>query len=667
MSGPIPAMLAALVAAPAAADCSHLPVPSAAVALANDNRAPAGTMVDGELTVRLVVRLAAWYPDGPEGCGIDVLAFEEEGGAARIPGPLIRVPAGTRISVVVRNTSDHALLVRGLQDRPAERLDSTLIAGGDTHVFDFQATTPGSYFYWARELGSAPLGSGDDGQLAGALVVDPPNGIPPPDRILVLTRWNPPGHLPLGHLPESDPAARRFEINVINGLSWPNTERLTYTTADTVRLRVINAAGDAHVMHLHGFHYRVTSRGDNGRDVLFPTGEGPLLVSEILTPGTTMAIEWVPTRPGNWIFHCHLQRHMSAGQRLERVPGARGAEHGVHQGASGHEMAGLILGITVDAAPEYVAGDDDPRHSLRLFANARDGVFGERPGYGFVVQEGIREPAPDSVRIPGSPLLLRQGEPTEIVVHNRIGKPLSVHWHGLEIESYFDGVAGWSGHPGRLAPPIAPGDSFTVRITPPRAGTFIYHVHGGGPLDLTSGLYGAFIVLDANAPRSLPESDRIFILSRLPGNDTATVVNGTRHPPPVDVRAGETYRFRIIGIMPQEGDFVTLRDPAGIASWELMARDGVEGSTARLPGVSAGMTMDFGLTASAAGALMLEIETLDLVGQRLGRPIRIPVRVRDEARPWASPASFPVPRSRSPAPGQGLRLLSLPPIGVDLR
>jgi hypothetical protein len=56
----------------------------------------------------------------------------------------------------------------------------------------------------------------DDGQLAGALIVDPPDGAPP-DRILVLTRWSPPGHLPLGQLPESDPSARRFELNVING------------------------------------------------------------------------------------------------------------------------------------------------------------------------------------------------------------------------------------------------------------------------------------------------------------------------------------------------------------------------------------------------------------------------------------------------------------------
>ena len=38
-------------------------------------------------------------------------------------------------------------------------------------------------------------------------------------------------------------------------------------------------------------------------------------------------------------------------------------------------------------------------------------------------------------------------------------------------------MPGFSGAAGHLAPVIAPGDSFEVRFTPPRAGTFIYHTH----------------------------------------------------------------------------------------------------------------------------------------------------------------------------------------------
>ncbi len=60
---------------------------------------------------------------------------------------------------------------------------------------------------------------------------------------------------------------------------------------------------------------------------------------------------------------------------------------------------------------------------------------------------------------------------------NRSHEPTQVHWHGLEIESYFDGVAGVGGYPNRLTPAILPNDSFEMRITPPRAGSFMYHTH----------------------------------------------------------------------------------------------------------------------------------------------------------------------------------------------
>jgi hypothetical protein len=68
-------------------------------------------------------------------------------------------------------------------------------------------------------------------------------------------------------------------------------------------------------------------------------------------------------------------------------------------------------------------------------------------------------------------LVLTRGEPTSIVVVNRSGAPTAVHWHGIELDSYFDGVVGWGGVPGRTTPAIRPGRSFEVRVTPPRAGS----------------------------------------------------------------------------------------------------------------------------------------------------------------------------------------------------
>src|SRR5215212_81067 len=71
------------------ADCRHLPTTSARAAMPNDNRARAGVLRNGVLTVHLVARVAAWRPEGSTGCALTVHAFAEEGRPAQIPGPLL--------------------------------------------------------------------------------------------------------------------------------------------------------------------------------------------------------------------------------------------------------------------------------------------------------------------------------------------------------------------------------------------------------------------------------------------------------------------------------------------------------------------------------------------------------------------------------------------------
>src|SRR5690606_37846533 len=148
---------------------------------------------------------------------------------------------------------------------------------------------------------------------------------------------------------------------------------------------------------------------------------------------------------------------------------------------------------------------------LDLHIGMRPDVFDGEPAYGFVLQESPRPPAPDSVHLPGRPLVLHRGEPTEVVVHNNADVALGVHWHGLELESWADGVPGWSGGPGDVRPAVAPGDSFAVRMTPPRSGTFMYHVHSEPGHQLAQGLYGPFLVLEPGATWDR-ERDRIFLL-----------------------------------------------------------------------------------------------------------------------------------------------------------
>ena len=118
-----------------------------------------------------------------------------------------------------------------------------------------------------------------------------------------------------------------------------------------------------------------------------------------------------------------------------------------------------------------------------------------------------------NLTVPGPPLVLERGRPVEITIINQLHESTTVHWHGMELESYYDGVAGWGARGSEVTPAIEPGRSFRARFTPPRAGTFMYHTHLNDEEQLPAGLYGPLIVLE---PRTLfdPSHDCVLMLSR---------------------------------------------------------------------------------------------------------------------------------------------------------
>jgi FtsP/CotA-like multicopper oxidase with cupredoxin domain len=357
-----------------------------------------------------------------------------------------------------------------------------------------------------------------------------------------------------------------------------------------------------------------------------------------MLPGETMGMSWVPERPGNWLFHCHFSFHVSHHLVLPRDPPGAGA-HAAHDGAAApHAMAGLVLGIQVrpaPGAPAAAAAAGAPRE-IRLLAQTAPARFGKIAGMGYVVQEGSAAPARDSIQLPGPLLVLRRGEPVRITLVNHLRESTAVHWHGIELESFPDGVPGWSGAPGRIMPPIAPGDSFAAEFVPPRSGTFIYHTHSNEQLQLGSGLYGPLLVVDPDRPYD-PELDRVFVVGGAGPSDSLPhfdfqspgVVNGSATPPPVELRAGTTYRLRFININPDWRVIFSLMSDSALASWRPVAKDGADlaasqrGERPAYLLTGPGETADFEFTPPAAGELRLEVKT-QLSGWII--PIRITVR-----------------------------------------
>ncbi|CAN5344350.1 hypothetical protein BH18GEM1_BH18GEM1_11600 [soil metagenome] len=584
--------------------------------LANGNRGLAGTLREGVLTVRLEVRTGRWFPEADDGPSLVVQAFGEEGGPLQIPGPLLRVPEGSMFHATIRNTIEGSTLtLHGFHTRPGSPGDTIQVAPGATREVRFQAGAPGTYFYWGTTTGRPLLGREDaDSQLAGALIVDPAGApVPPDERTFVLGIWFQPADSS-GPEPQEE-----REIMVINGRSWPHTERLTFTVGDSVRWRWINPTAAPHPMHLHGFYYRVDSRGSWASDRVYGSDEQRLVATELMLPGSTMAVRWVPERPGNWVFHCHFAFHVSDALILplvaEATHGHKPVPGGSTGGAAPHPMAGLVLGLHVLPAPGSTSSAPaaSPRE-LRLLAQSAPNRYGAAPGYAFLLHEAGPMPAADSIPVPSSTLVLRRDEPVRITIVNRLSQPTAVHWHGIELESFPDGVPGWSGSPGRILPAIAPGDSFAAEFTPPRAGTFIYHSHSNELEQINSGLFGALIVVDEDHPFE-PAIDRLVMAGGGGPDELQGTVNGHRDPPPIDLEVGQTYRFRLININVDWAVMFSLVSDGAFAEWRAVAKDGAD-----LPPSQAivrpahlltgpGETADFEFTPSAPGDLRLEVKT----------------------------------------------------------
>jgi FtsP/CotA-like multicopper oxidase with cupredoxin domain len=186
----------------------------------------------------------------------------------------------------------------------------------------------------------------------------------------------------------------------------------------------------------------------------------------------------------------------------------------------------------------------------------------------------------------------------------------------------------------RVAPPIAPGDSFIVRMTPPRAGTFIYHTHQHELEQMGGGLYAPLLVLEPGHRRDTT-TDRIFLLSTGgPFANSPPNVNGQTSPAAVELRRGTTYRFRFIGIAPHDGKVVRLLSDTVLQRWRAVAKDGADlprHQAVMRPArfiMGTGETLDVELTPTEARTLTLDILSVGRGGLAPARTA-IPLIVRD--------------------------------------
>ena len=191
--------------------------------------------------------------------------------------------------------------------------------------------------------------------------------------------------------------------------------------------------------------------------------------------------------------------------------------------------------------------ENDPR-TIRIALEARATNWEPAPGitisgYGYNGQ------------VPGPVIEAKQGVPLEIAFTNSLSEPTLIHWHGLQIPAAMDGTQA-------TQRPVAPGETFTYRFTPPDAGTFWYHPHQNETEQLEKGLYGALIVRGENEP--IVDREQILVFDDVDADKQGRLakfggfrqrhdgregdirlINGKAEPQ-LTIAAGQIERWRII-------------------------------------------------------------------------------------------------------------------------
>ncbi|MET1058115.1 MAG: multicopper oxidase family protein [Nocardioides sp.] len=193
---------------------------------------------------------------------------------------------------------------------------------------------------------------------------------------------------------------------------------------------------------------------------------------------------------------------------------------------------------------------------------------------------------------PGPELRVTQGDLVEVTLVNEdVDEGTTLHWHGIDVPNAMDGVAGVT------QDAVMPGDSFTYRFVPVRAGTYWYHAHQVSHEQVRRGVLGA-VVVEPRKSRAAP-IDPVAVLHRYGSTPT---LNGREGRQEVDVQPGDEVRVRVVNT-----DNALMPIWVTGAPYRVLAVDGVDvHEPGEVSGVAvkltAGARVDLGVVVPDGGA-----------------------------------------------------------------
>src|SRR5680860_729775 len=222
--------------------------------------------------------------------------------------------------------------------------------------------------------------------------------------------------------------------------------------------------------------------------------------------------------------------------------------------------------------------------------------------------------------IPGPTLRFNEDDYAVIYVENKMDVETSVHWHGLLVPNYFDGV------PYLTTPPIRPGETFKYEFPLRHTGTYWYHSHT--LLQEQSGVFGS-IVIEPKKRIHEYDKDLVLVISDWTdenpmnvlrnlkrGNEWYNIKKGTATPLNKVIARGafgaqlNFWRQRMEG-----ADIADIYYPAFLVNGRQSASypDLMPGEKVRLRIINAAASSQFWLTFGGGDPLLIAADGLDVV------------------------------------------------------
>jgi FtsP/CotA-like multicopper oxidase with cupredoxin domain len=264
------------------------------------------------------------------------------------PGPTLRVTEGDRVRVTLVNQLPvpttihwHGIDVPVAQDG-VPGLSQEPVEPGDSFVYDFIATNPGTRWYHSHVDSNMQIQLG----LFGAFIVDPHAPTPVTydreytyiltEKALDVTPAVAEGEADVRTREGGNGRGGAFlpDLFLMNGKAGTAIEPIEVKEGERVRIRLINAGNQVHAMHTHGHSFTIIATDGNP----VPPAAQLLKDTVLIGPAERYDVEVVANNPGVWMFHCHVNNHAANGMVTElRYAGTHplaGGDHGPAHGPS---------------------------------------------------------------------------------------------------------------------------------------------------------------------------------------------------------------------------------------------------------------------------------------------------------------------------------------------